>query len=38
MRSAGASLREIADEFDLSRQRVHQIIKRTQAESSTTVN
>lgn len=38
MRSAGASLREIADEFDLSRQRVHQIIKRTQAGSSTTVN
>jgi Mor family transcriptional regulator len=38
MRSSGASLREIADEFDLSRQRVHQIIKRSQAGSSTTVN
>lgn len=28
MRAAGKSLREIADEFDLSRQRVHQIIKK----------
>jgi len=28
MRVAGKSLREIADEFDLSRQRVHQIIKK----------
>lgn len=41
MRQAGRSLREIADEFDLSRQRVHQIIKRSEsansAGSSTTV-
>lgn len=37
MRSGGASLREIADEFDLSRQRVHQIIKRSRSESSATV-
>lgn len=28
MRAAGKSLREIADEFSLSRQRVHQIIKK----------
>jgi Mor family transcriptional regulator len=28
MRIDGKSLREIADEFDLSRQRVHQIIKK----------
>ena len=28
MRTDGKSLREIADEFDLSRQRVHQIIKK----------
>lgn len=27
MRARGASLREIADEFDLSRQRIHQIVK-----------
>lgn len=30
MRQDGRSLREIADEFDLSRQRVHQIIKKLQ--------
>lgn len=28
LRVSGKSLREIADEFDLSRQRVHQIIKK----------
>jgi DNA-binding NarL/FixJ family response regulator len=28
LRGQGKSLREIADEFDLSRQRVHQIIKK----------
>jgi len=28
MRAEGKSLREIADEFDLSRQRVHQIIRK----------
>jgi DNA-binding NarL/FixJ family response regulator len=28
LRISGKSLREIADEFDLSRQRVHQIIKK----------
>ena len=28
LRLAGRSLREIADEFDLSRQRVHQIIRK----------
>lgn len=28
MRTNGMSLREIADEFDLSRQRVHQIVKK----------
>jgi len=28
MRVRGMSLREIADEFDLSRQRVHQIVKK----------
>ena len=28
MRVSGRSLREIADEFDLSRQRVHQIVKK----------
>ena len=27
MRAAGFSLRQIADKFDLSRQRVHQIVK-----------
>lgn len=27
MRSAGSSLRQIADAFDLSRQRIHQIVK-----------
>jgi len=30
MRDAGKSLREIADVFDLSRQRVHQIIKKNE--------
>ena len=30
MRAAGKSLREIADVFDLSRQRVHQIIKKNE--------
>lgn len=30
MRTEGKSLREIADEFDLSRQRVHQIVKKLQ--------
>lgn len=30
MRADGRSLREIADEFDLSRQRVHQIVKKLQ--------
>lgn len=30
MRAAGKSLREIADVFDLSRQRVHQIIKKSE--------
>lgn len=30
MRVDGRSLREIADEFDLSRQRVHQIVKKLQ--------
>ena len=30
MRLDGRSLREIADEFDLSRQRVHQIVKKLQ--------
>lgn len=29
MRGRGASLRQIADEFDLSRQRIHQIVKKT---------
>jgi DNA-binding NarL/FixJ family response regulator len=28
MRAAGSSLRQIADQFDLSRQRVHQIVKK----------
>lgn len=28
MRSEGRTLRQIADEFDLSRQRVHQIVKK----------
>jgi predicted DNA-binding protein YlxM (UPF0122 family) len=28
MRIEGLSLRQIADEFDLSRQRVHQIVKK----------
>jgi len=32
LRAAGASLSQIADEFDLSRQRVHQIVKRENAE------
>jgi DNA-binding NarL/FixJ family response regulator len=31
MRAAGSSLRQIADKFDLSRQRVHQIVKNIQA-------
>ena len=30
MRAAGKSLREIADVFDLSRQRVHQIIRKNE--------
>ena len=30
MRAAGSSLRQIADKFDLSRQRVHQIVKNIQ--------
>lgn len=30
MRQDGRSLREIADQFDLSRQRVHQIVKKLQ--------
>jgi len=30
LRSAGKSLREIADIFDLSRQRVHQILKKSE--------
>lgn len=29
MRAAGKSLRQIADEFDLSRQRIHQIVKKS---------
>ena len=29
MRAAGHSLRQIADKFDLSRQRVHQIVKNS---------
>ncbi len=29
MRAAGRSLRQIADEFDLSRQRIHQIVKKS---------
>ncbi len=29
MRAAGKSLRQIADEFDLSRQRVHQIVRKS---------
>lgn len=29
MRARGASLRQIADEFDLSRQRIHQIVKNS---------
>ena len=28
MRARGASLRQIADEFELSRQRIHQIVKK----------
>jgi len=32
LRAAGASLSQIADEFDLSRQRIHQIVKRTNAQ------
>lgn len=31
MRQRGMSLRQIADSFDLSRQRVHQIVKKTNA-------
>lgn len=31
MRSEGRTLRQIADEFDLSRQRVHQIVKKQNA-------
>lgn len=31
LREQGQTLRQIADEFDLSRQRVHQIVKRTHA-------
>jgi hypothetical protein len=31
MRSEGRTLRQIADVFDLSRQRVHQIVKKTNA-------
>jgi DNA-binding NarL/FixJ family response regulator len=32
MRAAGSSLRQIADTFDLSRQRVHQIVKKEDAQ------
>jgi DNA-binding NarL/FixJ family response regulator len=32
LRIQGKSLREIADEFDLSRQRVHQIVKKLQIQ------
>jgi len=32
LRAAGASLSQIADEFDLSRQRIHQIVKRANAQ------
>lgn len=32
LRSAGKSLREIADQFDLSRQRVHQILKKSEVQ------
>jgi predicted DNA-binding protein YlxM (UPF0122 family) len=28
LHSSGKSLRQIADEFDLSRQRVHQIVRK----------
>lgn len=31
MRSQGMTLRQIADSYDLSRQRVHQIVKKTNA-------
>jgi Mor family transcriptional regulator len=31
LRDAGHSLRQIADRFDLSRQRVHQIVKKSNA-------
>lgn len=31
LRAAGHSLRQIADRFDLSRQRVHQIVKKSNA-------
>ena len=31
MRARGASLRQIADEFELSRQRIHQIVKSSDA-------
>jgi DNA-binding NarL/FixJ family response regulator len=34
MRSAGKSLREIADQFDLSRQRVHQILKKSENQAA----
>lgn len=34
MRAAGKSLRQIADEFDLSRQRIHQIVKKSDSPTS----
>jgi len=34
LRSAGKSLREIADLFDLSRQRVHQILKKSETPAA----
>lgn len=34
MRAAGKSLRQIADEFDLSRQRIHQIVKKSDISNS----
>lgn len=33
MRAAGHSLRQIADEFELSRQRVHQIVKKSDVQA-----
>ena len=33
MRAAGHSLRQIADEFELSRQRIHQIVKKIDASN-----